>query len=282
MVGNPNAALAAPRASHASATPATRLGAAAELLWLVLLILPAAASLPATWSWTRADVALAVGPVWLCVAARLLFPGRRFFAATLPLAVLGVLHVGATALRGVDLLDLALQWRSYPALEIQAALEPYVASLAVVVALLLVLGALAGRLGPQRHVAVRTRRAVAGATLAAALFVPASAWTRLWPVQPVLVAAAALPESPGLARRLFPQASIDNPRDPLAGWNAARVTGAPATETVVFVIGEAVRSDYLAECGGPARVRRLAVGALVACDVTAGADVTAMSVPGVR
>ncbi|MFL6628609.1 MAG: sulfatase-like hydrolase/transferase, partial [Vitreoscilla sp.] len=91
--------------------------------------------------------------------------------------------------------------------------------------------------------------------------------------------AAALPESPWLARRLFPQASIDNPRDPTAGWNASRMAGAPAAETVVLVIGEAVRSDYLAECGGPARVRRLAAGALVACDVTAGADATAMSVP---
>jgi len=279
MVGNPNAALAASRTSPASATQATRLGAAAELLWLVLLIVPAAGSLPATWSWTRTDVALAVGPVWLCVAARLLFPGRRFFAATLPIAALGVLHLGAAALRGVDLLDLALQWRSYTALEIKAALGPYAAALVVVAALLLALGALAGRLGPRRHVALRTRRAVAGATLAAALLVPASAWTRLWPVQPVLVAAAALPESPSLARHLFPQASIDNPRDPVASWNASRMAGAPAAETVVFVIGEAVRSDYLAECGGPARVRRLAAGALVACDVTAGADATAMSVP---
>lgn len=279
MVGNRYAALAAPRAWRATATPAMRLGAAAQWLWLVLLVLPAAASLPATWAWTRVDVALALGPLWLCVAARLLWPGRGFFLATGPVAALGLVHVGATASRGVDLFDLALQWRTYPALEIEAVLRPFVLALAAVAVGLLALGTLAARLGPRRRVDARVQRRVAGATLAAALCVPGPAWVRLWPVQPVLVAAAALPDSPWLARRLFPQASIDDPRDPLARWNATRVAGAPAAETVVFVIGEAVRNDYLAECGGPARVRRVAAGALVACDVTAGADATAMSVP---
>ena len=280
MVGNANAArLTAPSASRATATPATRLGAIAELLWLVLLILPAAASLPATFDGSRTDVALVVGPLWLCVAARVLFPGRGFFLATLPVAALGVAHMGASALRGVDVLDLALQWRTYPALEIAAALRPFAPALAAVVGLLLTLAAVAAQLGPVRRPGARTRRTVAGATLAAALLVPAPAWIRLWPVQPVLVAVAALPDSPWLARRLFPQASIDNPRDPLASWNATRRAGAPEAETIVLVIGEAVRSDYLAECGGPSRVRRVAAGALVACDVTAGADATAMSVP---
>ena len=279
MIGDLNAAIAAPRASRATATPATRAGAVAELLWLVLLILPAAVALPATFAWSRADLALAVGPLWLCVAARLLVPARAFLLATLPLVALGVVHVGASALRGVDLLDLALQWRTYSAAEVAAALAPFAPALVAAAGLLLAIFLLAWHLGPRRQPRVRTRRAVAAATLAAALVVPSSAWIRMWPVQPVLVAAAALPESPWLARRLFPQASIDNPRDPAATWNASRVAGAPAAETVVFVIGEAVRSDYLAECGGPSRVRRLGGGALVACDMTAGADSTAMSVP---
>jgi glucan phosphoethanolaminetransferase (alkaline phosphatase superfamily) len=279
MTGNLNSAVVAPRALRATATPAMRAGAVAELLWLLLLILPAAVALPATLSWSRADVALAVGPLWLCIAARLLFPGRGFFVATLPLVALGVLHAGASALRGVDLLDLALQWRTYSTSEFEAALGPFVPMLAGVAVLLLAIGALAWRLGPQRQLRTGTRRKVAAATLVAALFVPSSDWIRIWPVQPVIVAAAALPESPWLARRLFPQASIDNPRDPLATWNASRVAGAPVAETVVLVIGEAVRSDYLAECGGPSHVRRLGSGALVACDMTSGADSTAMSVP---
>ena len=277
MIGNPNADLPAPRASRAAA--AARAGAVAELLWITLLILPAAVSLPATLSWSRADVALAVGPVWLVVAARLLWRGRGFFVATLPLVALGAVHLGATAVCGVDLLDLALQWRTYSALEVESALSPFVPAMVATLAVLLALCAVAWRLAPTRRTGARTRQAVTGATLAATLLVPASAWIRLWPVQPALVAAAALPESPWLARRLFPQASIDHPRDPLATWNASRVAGAPAAETVVFVIGEAVRSDFLAECGGPSRVRRLAEGALVACDVTAGADATVMSVP---
>jgi len=279
MIGNPNAALPALREARSSATPASRAGTAAELLWMVLLVLPAAVSLPGSPAWTRTDVALAVGPVWLVVAARLLWRGRGFFAATAPLVALGVVNLGATAACGVDLLDLALQWRTYSAPEFEAALAPFVTPLAIGLVALLALGATAWRLAPTRRTGERMRRAVVGATLAAALLVPPAAWIRVWPVQPLLVAAAAIPESAWLARRLFPQASIDQPRNPLTPWNASRVAGAAPAETVVLVIGETVRSDYLAECGGPRRVRRLAAGALVACDVTAGADATTMSVP---
>jgi glucan phosphoethanolaminetransferase (alkaline phosphatase superfamily) len=47
----------------------------------------------------------------------------------------------------------------------------------------------------------------------------------------------------------------------------------------VLVIGESVRNDFMHECGGPDRVRTVAAGALVACDVTAGSDSTHTSVP---
>lgn len=260
-------------------TAASTAGLVLEALWIVLLILPAAASLPASPHWNAGEWALVVAPPWLAIAARLLLPGRAFFPATLPVVLVGALCLGAPAVRGVDPLELALQWRTYSMLDVTTALRPYAAVLSAAVAAVCALCACAWRWAPVRRLRPRARWIAAAVTASAAALVPGAAWPRVWPVRPALVAVSASLDSHWLARRLYPEAALLDPRDPDATWGAARVPGAPPAETVVFLIGETVRGDYLAECGGPSRVRRVADGALVACDVTAESDQTATSVP---
>jgi glucan phosphoethanolaminetransferase (alkaline phosphatase superfamily) len=128
-----------------------------------------------------------------------------------------------------------------------------------------------------------TRRAVqlavGAVTLVLALVLPAATWLRGWPIDGVLVAVTSVTESRVMAQYLFPASSTLDPRDPAASWHAVRRADGPASETVVFIVGETIRNDYLAECHGPDRVRPVASGALVACDVTAGSGGTDQSVP---
>ena len=107
---------------------------------------------------------------------------------------------------------------------------------------------------------------------------PRVAWLRAWPLDAALVTASATTNSQALLATLQPALSTVNPRDPAARWNARATT--PATrQTMVFIIGESVRDDFLVECHGPSRVRPAGAGALVACDVTSGSDATHTSVP---
>ena len=256
-----------------------RLGRLLEAFWIALLILPAATTLPPTIYWEYDDFVLLLAPAWLALAARALFARRSFFAATLPIVLTGVLCLGTAALRGADLLELLLQWRTYSRQEVESAAQPYAVAAIVACALIAGLCAAAWRWAPTRSTTRRTRAAVVIATLAAAFAVPLADWLRVWPVKPLLVVAAAPGDSRWIADRLFPKVSTANPRSPTANWNASRVPGAPASETVVLIIGETLRNDFLRECHGPDRVRPVAAGALVACDVTAGSDLTVTSVP---
>lgn|GEM_PF-1372858 len=263
----------------AAARRRPRLGFVLEAAWVVLLVAPAASRLPDTLAWQLDDVARVVAPLWLVALLRLLLPRRAFFPATWPIAAIGVLVVGASLLRGVDALDLFLQLRSYSPAELAAGLSPYagmaLGSLALVTAL---------AWGAWRHAAARspTRRARVTAllvTLAAALALPAPTLVKLWPAEPVLATGSVATNSHWLANRLYPEASTFDPRDPAATWRATRAPGAAAHETVVMIVGESVRDDFLKECGGPALVRAVQADALVACDVVAGADQTSFSVP---
>jgi len=255
------------------------LGFVLEAAWIALLVAPAASRLPDDLAWQLDDVARIVGPLWLVALLRLLLPRRAFFPATWPIAAAGVLVVGASLLRAVDALDLLLQLRTYSSAELEEALSPYAG---MALGSLVLVSALAW--GAWRHAASRspTRRlrvAAVVATLAAALVLPATTLVKLWPLEPALATASVATNAHWLANRLYPEASTFDPRDPAASWHATRAPGASARETVVMVVGESVRDDYLKECDGPALVRPVDADALVACDVVAGADQTSISVP---
>ena len=262
-----------------AARAADMLGRLLEWLWIALLYLPAALTFPPVKHWERGEWAMAVTPAWLIVALHLALGRVAFFAVTLPIAFLGVLCLGATTLRGVDLLTLALDWHTFTAAEVRSSVGPYLGLAVAAAVLLTAWAAAAAWLARPRTPGPRERWMALAGTLVAAALVPPAIWPHVWPVDTVLVVAAAPGESRWLAGKLFPRESRSNPRDPGARWNGARDPGAAVAETLVLVIGETVRSDYLRECRGPAKVRAIAADALVACDVTSSSDLTSTSVP---
>ena len=248
-----------------------------RLLWLVLLVLPAASSNSTTEGWDLDSNLLFGVSCWLVVAARLVLPARWFFPASLPIALAGVSCMGADFLRHVDLLELAIQWRTFRLEEVRSSLLPYAG---VVVMTSLVLGAWcwACALGPDPRRCVRAVPVgVALVTLLLASVVPQIVWVRAWPTNLMFVVGTAAWPSNALVSALRPAANID-PRDPKATWHG-RSTRSTPRQTFVFIVGESVRADFLRECHGPGRVRAVSDGAVVACDVTSGADATHSSVP---
>ena len=268
-------------ASSANIDPAStsRLASVLELLWIVLMILPAATTASVTRIFDSNENGLFIASCWLIVAARLLFAGRGFFLATLPIVLLGVVCMVADFLRGVDLLALLLQWRTFPALEVAGAARPYVGIIVVGCAGLAAWCRACWRISRERGTPWSVRLGVLAATLALAFVLPGTTWLRAWPVNGLLVIATSATQSRVMAQYLFPSSSTVDPRDPTASWRGSRKSDAPTDETVVLIIGETIRNDYLKECQGPDRVRAVASGALVACDVTSGADGTDLSVP---
>jgi len=256
-----------------------RVGSFLQVVWMLLLVLPAATTMSASANWDLNNHELFAVSCWLVVGTRLFFPGRGFFAWTLPVALAGVMCMGADFLRNANPLELVLLWRTFKAVEIEATLRPYASLIFAGVAATALLCACCWRLAESRKPSLRMRALVVAATACLALAVPPAAWVRAWPVENGLAVVATVTNSRVLTQYLFAATSAANPRDPHASWNASRVAGSPANETVVFVIGERIRADFLRECHGPDRVRPVAAGALVACDVTSGSDATASSVP---
>ena len=250
-----------------------------DVLWIALLILPSATAASATRIFDANEYTSFAVSCWLVVGMRLLFPSRAFFACTLPIVLPGIARLTADHLRGVDLLALLLQWRTFAAPEVAGAARPHVWTALAGCAALAALCWACWRLVPARPGARWVRAGVLAATAALAAVVPATSWLRAWPLDGLRVVATTLSNSGVMALNLFPDSAAVDPRNPRARWNATRAEGASAQETVALVLGETIRTDFLDECHGPDRVRAVAAGAPVACDVTAGSDTTDHSVP---
>jgi len=250
-----------------------------EIAWLGILIAPTATALS---GWVAMDIdkgRVVLASCWLVACLRALLPRRAFFLVTWPIATLGVFCAGADLLREVDLLALMAAWRSYSRLELDCVLSAYAAPAAAAAAVLCLLCLVAHRHVPYLEAGRRVRIALVALGAALAFVLPAETWLRAWPANALLTAASSVSGAQVFAQVGIPLVAKASPRDPRATWHGVRAPAAAPDETVVFVIGETVRADYLHECAGPDRVRRVAPGALVACDVSAGSDATITSVP---
>jgi hypothetical protein len=253
------------------------------ICWIALLVMPAATVFSSSHEWDVDQLPLFLTSCWLLLGLRVIFSGRLFFIVTYPIACLGVACVAADFARDVDLLELVSQWRTFSALDIKSALGPYVTPGAIGALLLAGIARMGcrpgggGIHGSPRKRWLQVSFAILGVSLA--LVVPGEAWIRAWPANAVLVAVATSTNSHFLAPHLFAYTLDFNPRERTATWNASLSIAPTEPATFVFVIGETLRSDFLHECGGPAGVRAVATGALVACDVTSGSDATHTSVP---
>jgi glucan phosphoethanolaminetransferase (alkaline phosphatase superfamily) len=249
-----------------------------RLVWLLLLILPAASVTSATEPWDIDSRTLFALSCWLVVGARLVLPARWFFPASLPVLLLGVVCMGADFLRHVNLLDLALQWHTFSLAEVAATMGPYAVPIGVAAIALLPMCWICARAPETRRYVRWILAGFVAITAVLALVLPRVAWVRAWPLDAALVTLSAVTDSRSLLATPQPALSSVDPRDPRASWHA-RPTSTAARQTVVFIVGESVRADYLPECHGPERVRSAGEDALVACDVTSGSDATHTSVP---
>jgi glucan phosphoethanolaminetransferase (alkaline phosphatase superfamily) len=255
------------------------------VLWALLLLLPSVTTFASVQAWDVSAATLLLACAWTW-AALWGFAGRRwFFILSYPLALFGLLCLGAEFLRSVNLLELIMLSGTMEFHEAWAAVRPYAASIATAAALLLALAFAALKAAPEPAAAPAwwRRRGLAACALATcglvfALAAP-SALLRAWPLNLLgLGVAKASGRTDWLATAL-PYAAL-NPREATASWNARRLDAAPPTdETYVLVIGESVRADRLGACAGPHAMGPRDPSALVYCDVTSGSSSTHTSVP---
>src|SRR4051812_18558360 len=263
---------------RAPGTP-TRWTSVLAVAWFLVLIAPATLTLSASDAWDLDPTLLLIASAWSIVCLRLLLPPRAFLVLTYPLALFGLACVAADLLRNVNLLELAAEWNTFSRADVLDGIAPYRTSLVAVALALAVLCRWTLRASPGHTLTGRVRYvAVAAGTAALALLLPSATWPRAWPINATLVVTAFLADSQALAREST-SVQLASPRNPQGSWAAQRGAAPAGRQTMVLLIGESVRADFLQECGGPAGVRAVHAGALVACDVTAGADATHTSVP---
>jgi glucan phosphoethanolaminetransferase (alkaline phosphatase superfamily) len=257
---------------------------ALHLVWLTGLVAPAALAVSMATDRTLSPLSVAAATFVELGVLRLVLPQALFFSFTWPLLAFGCARVAAQSARGVNLVDLVLQWRSFTGQEITDAVGPYAVAIACLLALTGLL-CLACCGCASRDLPSRTR-CLLGLFVSLLFFklTPLVVIGRAWPSDLLLATAAAADPSRGLQFDLYPNEAVGtSPRRLHVKWQAAdrrpAAAAAAAAATVVLVIGESVRSDALKECGGLPLVRAVAADALVACDVTAGADSTFHSVP---
>jgi len=243
-----------------------------------VLLAPAATVYAPSNSWDVDPLAVYTASVCALGALAALVGPRWFLPLTYPLALFGVIAVGADLWRQADLFELML---FSPAVqEATSALRPYLAAMAAS-ALVLASIACAGWLRPVGAPA-RPLRWLVGVLLLAVLAAivhwrPAAAM-RAWPLNLITLGIAQATERPDLIATTLPYAMVD-PRDRTASWGARRAQPGPARETYVLVIDESVRADRLRACGGRAGWAAPPDGWLVYCDVLSGSSSTHTSVP---
>ena len=225
--------------------------------------------------------AVAISTATLLVALRLLFPWRTYLLATWPILIFGVAKCLAHLFRGVDLVDLLLQLPTFSRQEVLSSLQPYSAGIFLCVA---ATGALLWFCYVNADTKGEKRPRVVYVLLALTIFItltPKDVIGRAWPSDFLFASAALVDRTNRLRFNVFPDQAVEkSPRNLQVKWfarNDAAYHG--QRQTMILIIGETVRSDYLRNCNGPDRIRPLHYGALVACDVTAGADSTFHSVP---
>jgi hypothetical protein len=257
----------------------SRWASALGLAWFLILIAPAALTLSAPDSWDLEPRQLLLASAWSLVCLRLVLPPRAFVFVTYPVALFGLACIGADLLRDVNLLELAAEWNTFSRSDLVSALAPYRGRLLALALVLGVVGWIVARCeSGHRYTARRRHLAAVAGTAVLALLLPSATWPRAWPINAALVGAAYAADSPAVAHQST-SVMLASPRPPHTSWGGLRAAAPAARQTMVLAIGESLRSDYLRECNGPAAVRAVHAGALVACDVTAGADATHASVP---
>jgi glucan phosphoethanolaminetransferase (alkaline phosphatase superfamily) len=249
--------------------------------WLLLLVLPSATTFTSSLVWDASPHWMLASTLWTFALLWLLLEVRWFFILSYPLVLFGAIAIAADFLRSANLLELIMVAGGFEWHEAFHTMRPYFVPIAIcALALLVPVFAANGRTGGRAmtgraRVALLVLLAVAGVALAS--FARAT-FLRAWPINLASLSVASMTGNVEFLATALPWAPR-NPRDARATWEARRAAVPSAShETYVLVIGESVRADRLAACGGPRPVR-MTQPAIVYCDVTAASSATHTSVP---
>ena len=245
--------------------------------WALALLLPTFSGAAYANGWSVAGWQPVAVTAWLVAAGWAFLPRSLLLVGTLPVVLAGVAVLVADYGRGVDALELLSVAYTFRREEVVQALAPYrapalIAAGAVLAAFVFLWRSPAQR--PSRH--ARVALALCGVVLLAA--VPQAAWRAAWPGSLLGAALEGSSGDTGLPATATAHARV-SPRDRFASWGATRAVVPAQRETYVLVIGESLRSDRIPGCGGRAQVTAAPDGALLFCDMLAGASGTHAAVP---
>lgn len=248
------------------------------VLWFLLFMIPVLTTLSSVDSWDISPWYLVAVSSWYILFAASLLGRNAYPLLTFPIVLLGIVIVVGDLHRNVNILELMAAFDTYSSAEVWQSIAPYRYWLAALIALLLVIAVgvrVSTRAAGERW---HLRLALAAVGIVLALSVPTSSWLRAWPATVLSVAFAQQAGDRSLLAALLPFSSI-NPREGSKPWDAQRSSEIDGPELYVLVIGESIRPERLAECGGRPGMHALVPEAIVYCDVLAGSSSTYTSVP---
>lgn len=248
-------------------------------LWFFLLLLPLTTVLPLANGWEVPPWHIALASIWIVSCAFVALPRRFFLILTYPLLLAGIVIVAADVLRSANLLELLSVRYTFNDSEIADAVMPYAGYLAVTAAALLALLGLIWMGDDARRGTLIWAQALVVLTGSGLVFaLDKNSWRNAWPT----VLAEPLIEGHigdgGLGLPSMANVRV-SPRDRFESWQASRESAPGTSETYVLVIGESVRSDRLAACGGRPQVSAPPEGSVIFCDMLSGSSGTHTSVP---
>ena len=249
-----------------------------EVAWILLFLIPVVTTLTTVDTWDISPWYLIAVSSWYMFLAANLLRRSLFLLITWPIIFLGLIIVGADFLLHVNILELISVFDTFSKNEVIASFVPYQHWLYLVFGLLcfIALGVWVSK--AQRKPNYRHTMALLTIGVAFALYLPSSSWLRAWPATLFAVAFASEAGNQSLLLSILTSARI-NPRDSGLDWDARRTAQIDTNELYILVIGESVRADRLAECGGRPAMHSVNHQAIVYCDVLSGSSSTHTSVP---
>ena len=247
-------------------------------VWVLLYLVPVITTGSSVNTWDISPWYLVAVSTWYIAFAACLLGRSLFLLITFPIVLAGIMVVAGDLLRNVNLIEFISFSDTFSTEEIVVSIAPYRYWIILVI---LALGFIA--LGvwvssAEQKYDRRKNLVMLAFGVALVLYLPASSWVRAWPASILSVAFAQQVDNQSLLASLFPDAAV-NPREGAVAWDAERASVIDESELYVLVIGESVRPDRMAECGGRKGMHSIDPDSIVYCDVLSGSSSTYTSVP---
>jgi glucan phosphoethanolaminetransferase (alkaline phosphatase superfamily) len=249
-----------------------------QLVWILLFLIPVVTTVASIDRWDISPWYLVAVSTWYLFIAASLLGRKAFLLLSFPIIFIGLVMVVGDFHRNVSVLELISVFDTFSRTEIIDSIMPYRYWLLLTLGMLgfLALGVWVS--SADYKVGVRNPVILIIIGIAMVTYLPSSSWIRAWPATLFSLAFAHQVGNQSLLVSILPFASV-NPREGSSPWEVERDQNMASAELYVLVIGESVRADRLAECGGRQGMHAVTSEAIVYCDVLSGSSSTHTSVP---